>query len=277
MYFNDINEKIIHVDSGKTSALMSCSLAGITYPASEYRIVRSPSKDYIFEYVTSGKGYVETEGEIHEVKAGTFYCLRRGVDLIYYADPDDPYEKIWMYFDGEMIERLFDFFLIGNILIVKCNVFNLFLEVHDALESIPKRDPSNVYADILGLLFKILTTATKDRFFPSTLEMNALDEKIRSYIDSNVYTDLSLDKIADEFGITKMHIIRVFKNKFNITPMQYLLEKKITIAKSLLADTVMPIKEIAELLHYSNTQHFSSSFKNAVGCTPNKYRQSNQG
>ena len=70
-----------------------------------------------------------------------------------------------------------------------------------------------------------------------------------------------------------MHIIRVFKKKFNITPMQYLIDKKIGIAQSLLTGTVMPIKEIAALLRYSNTQHFSSSFKNAVGCTPNKYRQ----
>lgn len=274
MYFNDINEKIIHADSCDTAMVLNCVLAGVTYPNPEYRIPRFPSKDYVFEYIISGKGYIEMYGEKIEVSAGMFYCFRRGTDLLYYSDPDDPYEKIWMNFVGEMPERLFDFFGLDKLFITRRNVLNLFLEIHDALEHISAHDSSDVYADILGLLFRILTSATKDRYFPSTAEMNALDERIRAYIDANIYTDLSLDRISEEFGITKMHIIRVFKNKFSITPMQYLIERKIGIAKSLLTGTVMPIKEIAALLRYSNTQHFSSSFKTAVGCTPNKYRQS---
>ena len=38
----------------------------------------------------------------------------------------------------------------------------------------------------------------------------------------------------------------------------------------------LPIKEISALLHYSNTQHFSSSFRNSVGVTPNRYRQASK-
>lgn len=279
MYFNDINEKIIHADSGKTLPGISCSLAGVTYPNPDYRMVRLPSHEYVFEYVISGRGYIETAGEVIEVCGGMIYCFRRGTSLTYYSDPDDPYEKIWMNFSGEMLERLFDFFLLDGVLAVKCTVLDLFLEIHDRLERISSResreprDPSDVYADIMVLLFKILTSATKARFFPSMIEMNSLEEKVRAYIDNNVYSDLSLDKISEEFGRSKMHIIRVFKAKFGVTPMQYLIDRKISIAKSLLTGTVMPVKEIAALLRYANTQHFSSSFKNIVGCTPNKYRQ----
>lgn len=274
MYFNDINEKIIHADSGENSLMMGCVLAGTTYPNPEYRISRFPSKEYVFEYVISGKGYIEADGERFEVSGGTFYCFRRGTELLYYSDRDDPYEKIWMNFVGEMPERLFDFFSLDSVYISRCNVLDLFLEIHNSLEHIQPNNESNAYADIMTILFRILTTATRDRFFPQSVDKNALDERIRSFIDANVYTDLSLDRISAEFGITKMHIIRVFKNKFGITPMQYLLDRKIGIAKSLLTGTVMPIKEIASLLRYSNTQHFSGSFKSAVGCTPNKYRQS---
>ncbi len=77
------------------------------------------------------------------------------------------------------------------------------------------------------------------------------------------------------FGVSKMHVIRVFRKKFGITPMQYVIERRIGAAKSLLTGTVMPIKEIAALLRYSGTQHFSTSFKSAVGCTPGQYRKSN--
>lgn len=273
LFFNDINEKIIHADTSNLDTSIICSLAGVTYPNPEYHIVRAPSDAYVFEYVISGKGYIEAKGSTTEVSAGTFYCYRRGADLNYYADANEPYEKIWMNFSGEMVARLFDFFFIDNVYTSKCTVYELFLEIHDALEHMEGRDSADVYSDILGLLFRILTVATKPRFFPSAIEMNSLDERIRTYIDSNVYNDLSLDKLSEEFGITKVHVIRVFKAKFGITPMQYLIDKKMGIAKSLLTGTVMPIKEIAILLRYSNTQHFSSSFKNVVGCTPYKFRQ----
>jgi len=274
MYFNDINEKIIYVDISENTPMMGCVLAGITYPNPEYRINRFPSKEYVFEYVISGKGYIESDGQKYEVSRGDFYAFRRGTELLYYADPDEPYEKIWMNFVGEMPERLFTFFSLDSIFIKNCNVLDIFLEIHDALERITAKNKSDTFRDVLNLLFRALTEATKDRFFPSSADKSSLDERIRAFIDANVYTDISLDRISEEFGITKMHIIRVFKNKFGITPMQYLIDRKIGIAKSLLTGTVMPIKEIAALLRYSNTQHFSGSFKSAVGCTPNKYRQS---
>ena len=40
---------------------------------------------------------------------------------------------------------------------------------------------------------------------------NTLDEKILSWLDANIYSDFSLDTVAAEFGVTKMHVIRVFK------------------------------------------------------------------
>jgi len=277
MYFNDKNEKIIFANSGDNALMLGCVLAGITYPNAEYRISRFPSKEYVFEYVISGKGFIEHEGQRFEVSGGTFYCFKRGAELLYYSDNDEPYEKIWLNFVGEMPERLFSFFSLDSLFITQCNVLNMFLEIHDTLSHMNADSESGDYANIMTILFRMLTAATQERFFPDSADKNALDERIRSFIDANVYHELSLDRISEEFGITKMHIIRVFKNKFGITPMQYLIERKIGIAKSLLTGTVMPIKEIAALLRYANTQHFSGSFKSAVGCTPNKYRQAKGG
>lgn len=276
MDFNESTDNIIFRGNGEAVKGIYCTFAGTSQEAPDSRTEYRPSHDYVFEYVRSGRGHIETAVGNIELSEGIFYCFRRGTHITCYADADEPYEKIRMSFGGEMLERLFDFFLIDSVLAEKCCVLDLFFEVHDRLERMNERDSSDAYADIMVLLFRILTSATKKRFFPSELEMNSLDEKIRAYIDSNIYSDLSLDKITQEFGISKMHVIRVFKAKFNVTPMQYLIDRKISVAKSLLTDTVMPIKEIAALLRYSNTQHFASSFKNIVGCTPNKYRQIKQ-
>ena len=273
MYFTDSNEKMIFAQNGNPNGMLDCTLAGVTYPNPEYRIPRHPSSEYVFEYVISGTGHIEYSGEVIDVHAGMFYYIKKGADVVYYADPDDPYEKIWINIDGILVDRLTELFMLCEVFTEEVNVMRQFLEIHDRLEHMTSTNAAETCRQISCLLYEILTEVRKTEFFPDTQDKNALDERIRSYIDSNIYTDISLDLMSEHFGITKMHIIRVFKRKFGITPMQYLIDKKISVAKSLLCGTVMPIKEIAALLRYSNTQHFSSSFKNATGVTPNKYRQ----
>ena len=277
MYFNDHNEKIVYVGSRDADESLSCRLAGVTYPNPDYRMTRCPSREYVFEYVVSGRGCIESHGEVTEVSAGDFYMFRKGAEVTYHADAADPYEKIWLNADGALLSRMCDVFRIAEILVARVNVRDLFLEIHDRLSHSAEEDLSEVHAEILCLLFRILTVATKDTYFPEPARQNSLAERVKAYLDANLYTDLSLDLVAETFGVTKMHVIRVFKKEYGTTPVQYLIGRRIGIAKSLLAGTVMPIREIASLLRYANTQHFSSSFKAAAGMTPGAYRKANIG
>ena len=275
MYFNDHNEKIVYVGSRDADESLCCCLAGVTYPNPDYRMVRYPAREYVFEYVVSGRGYLESHGEVTEVTAGDFYMIRKGAELTYYADAADPYEKIWLNADGALLSRMCDMFRIAETLVSHTNMRDLFLEIHDRLSHSTEADLPAVRAEILCILFRILMLATKETYFPEPARQNSLAERVKGYLDANLYADLSLDQVSEEFGVTKMHIIRVFKKEYGTTPVQYLIERKIGIAKSLLAGTVMPIREIASLLRYANTQHFSSSFKSAVGMTPGVYRKTN--
>ena len=275
MFYNDCNEKIVYVGDRGRSDAFACLLAGVTCPNPEYRMVRSPSREYVFEYVTEGTGYIETAGERIAVSAGTFCLFRKGAELSYGADPAAPYEKIWLNADGTLVSRMCDMFSVGPVMTAEANVLGLFLEIHDRLARMTEENEAEIRREVLCLLFRILTEATKDTFFPPARPKTGLDEKIRAWLDANIYQDFSLDDVAAAFGVSKMHVIRVFRTKFGVTPMQYVIERRIGAAKSLLTGTVMPIKEIAALLRYSGTQHFSTSFKSAVGCTPGQYRKSN--
>jgi len=275
MHSGDTGEKIVYVDNLNKSGSLFCTLAGITSPSPEYKISRYPTKEYIIEFIISGRGYIETAYETVQVSGGTLCVIKKDANVSCYSDPADPYEKIWINLDGEMLRKAVDMFVPSDVYTVRTNVYDLFLEMHSKLAKINDNNQSDMYAEIMALVFRLFTMATKDTYFPRSTDNNSLDEKIRAYIDANVYTDVSLDDISEKFGITKMHIIRVFKKKFGTTPVQYLIDRRVSIAQSLLTSTIMPIKEIASLLRYSNTQHFSSSFKSAVGCTPGKYRQTN--
>ena len=72
MFVNDSNEKIVYVGNREGSHSLYCTLAGVTCPNPEYRMLRYPSRDYIFEYVISGSGYLEYERDGEDIveKAG---------------------------------------------------------------------------------------------------------------------------------------------------------------------------------------------------------------
>ena len=96
--------------------------------------------------------------------------------------------------------------------------------------------------------------------------------KIKSYIESNIDSDISVTTIAKQFYLSETHVIRIFKEKYGITPKQYILKCKIDASKLLLLDTSLQIKEIAMTYHFSDSYHFSHTFKRFMGVSPEKYR-----
>ena len=269
-----INAERNIVFSGEiTSGAISCTAAGITMPVPGRRREYYPAGEYVFEYIAEGRGYVDAVDGEYELSRGMLIAIKKGANLAVVSSTDEPLESVFVNAVGSGVEKLFNFFDIDGIFIKEACVLDIFLEIHDKLGRMDKITQSDTYIDTLALLFKMLSVAHRSAMFPSDGGEKSLAERVRGCIDANIYADISLDSIAEELGISKIHVIRVFKGKYGMPPMQYMMSRKIEVAKSLLRSTVMPISEIAELLKFSNAQHFSGTFKSAVGCTPNKYRK----
>lgn len=97
-------------------------------------------------------------------------------------------------------------------------------------------------------------------------------QKIKQYIENNIDSDISVTSIAKQFYLSETHIIRIFREKYGITPKQYILKTKINASKLLLLDTSLQIKEIAMTYHFADSYHFSHTFKRFTGVSPEKYR-----
>ena len=270
---NESAERNIVFSGEITDGAISCTAAGITMPVPCRRREYYPADEYVFEYVAEGHGTVDTADGEFELTRGMLLTIKKGANLSVVSSSDDPLESVFVNTAGRGVAKLFDYFEMGEVFFTEACVLDIFLEIHDKLDRMDKAHESDTYVDVLALLFKILSVAHRSVMFPSDEGEKSLAERVRGYIDANVYADVSLDVIAEELGISKIHVIRVFKGKYGIPPMQYMMTRKLEIAKSLLRSTVMPISEIAELLKFSNAQHFSGKFKSAVGCTPNKYRK----
>lgn len=101
---------------------------------------------------------------------------------------------------------------------------------------------------------------------------NKLVNNIISWINLNIYENISLNDVAEAFGYDKKYLSRLFKENTGTTVNQLIADKKIEIAKQYLTGSDEYITAIAEKLGYSDAGYFMRLFKKHEGITCSAYR-----
>ncbi len=131
----------------------------------------------------------------------------------------------------------------------------------------------SVSSELKLIAQKILTTYSKAVKEYTLLNYSNNIRKIILFVRKNLTKSFSLDDVAKELFITKEHLSRLFKKEVGITISEYIIKSKIEEAKSLLRSTDYNILNIATLLNFANSSHFSNSFKKVTGISPSDYRK----
>ena len=226
----------------------------------------------VMEYVFEGKGYIECEGKTYIVEAGDFFMLTRYHAHKYYSDPIQPLRKIWVNLAGPFVASLADTLNLTEGVYIKHFDSPRGLEqIHSLLEKYNDTPKPHIMDNIALVVTELMLTMNSSRKTQKVAVSPAILE-IKKYIDSEVNVAATLDDICSGFSINKSYAIATFKKEFGITLYQYMLEKKINTAKSML-DSGESINNIAIALGYSCTQSFTHAFKDATGVSPNAYRE----
>lgn len=98
--------------------------------------------------------------------------------------------------------------------------------------------------------------------------------RVREYIDAHLEESISLKDLADIAGLSMFHFARAFKQSQGQTPNCYTFQRRVERAQTLLADTDLPLSEIAIATGLSDQSHFARRFRDHVGTTPARYRWS---
>lgn len=98
---------------------------------------------------------------------------------------------------------------------------------------------------------------------------------IRRYIDSHYKEPLTLDLLAEEANVNKYYLAHAYKQAYGISPINYLIARRIQEGKRLLAETDLSLSQISGILGFSSASYFSQSFRKAEGISPVEYRKAN--
>ncbi len=96
------------------------------------------------------------------------------------------------------------------------------------------------------------------------------------YMHKHFTERISVEKLAENAGLSMSSLLRHFKRINGSSPKEYLIELRINYACELLDSTRLSVDEIAFNSGFSDSSHFSKELKKMTGVTPSKYRTDRQ-
>lgn len=152
---------------------------------------------------------------------------------------------------------------------------NIFLLVDEIQLGMPN---GNLYAEGLSLaivgLLKHHYSHQSNHILPQSKGLSTAQQtKIREYIDTNLDTDLSIDRLAAEVYISPYHFARLFRETFDMPPHRYVMQMRIARAAHLLhSEQERTITDIALATGFASHAHLTCAFKRHMGQTPTFWR-----
>ena len=104
------------------------------------------------------------------------------------------------------------------------------------------------------------------------LRMNKVTEIIRDYIRENYMYDLSVQDLADKMNYSEPYFCRLFKQSFGQNFTAYLTEYRVSMAKKMLEEPTVNIKDIGKSVGYEDSNYFTKVFRRITGQSPTEYR-----
>lgn len=102
-------------------------------------------------------------------------------------------------------------------------------------------------------------------------------KKTIAIMERHYQSDISMEEIAEELGLHKVSLGRIFKDETGKSLNTYLNQIRVDKAKTMLKDPEFRINDIIYQTGFNNPQSFYYIFKQMTGMTPKEYREGNRG
>jgi AraC family transcriptional regulator len=151
-------------------------------------------------------------------------------------------------------------------------------EVSRLMES--KAEGVGLYIDTLALAMSerlISRQLKRDAPWQGKLSSSALSpvrvHAITEYVDANLCEEINLSHLCALAGMSASNFVRRFSAALGQSPYQFVLSRRIELARRLLSRTDKSIADIALDCGFSHQEHLTNTFRRRVGTTPAAYRK----
>lgn len=246
---------------------------------STYFTERENLNSYLIIFVLSGKGYLEYKGKSYTIYKDQGFFINCMEYQYYKADVSDPFEILWVHFNGGTSHGYYQQFSKNNSPIcsfekntIVPSIIQQLILSHKEMNIRTEPLSSKLIIELLTeFLFTINAPDSSETFLPEYIK------KIMKDLDKSLMEKITLDMLAKKYSINKFHLEKEFKKFIGISPNEYIITNRISLGKELLKYSHIPISEISFKIGIDNVSHFINLFKNREGITPLGYRKKWQG
>lgn len=128
---------------------------------------------------------------------------------------------------------------------------------------------------VIGLLRERIRARDGSVAWMSALKDRALWNALRKMLDTPADPH-SVESLAADAGMSRSSFANRFSQAYGSGPMELLRDLRMRMASSLLADTDLPVKRIAEMVGFRSRSAFTRSFVKSVGASPQSFRSKDQ-
>jgi transcriptional regulator GlxA family with amidase domain len=102
-------------------------------------------------------------------------------------------------------------------------------------------------------------------------------ERLKLDLPSRLREDLTAESLAEIAGVSLRTLQRIFRERFDTTPMSWLMEARLLEAARVIRAGDDPVTKIAYRVGFKDPSHFTRRFKARFGVSPNEYRRGAEG
>lgn len=253
--------------------------------------------DYLLKYIQEGECIVKVSGTEYHLQKGDFCFIQPG-DLHTLRGPSNsitPYVHMDIFFNQyrsqnfPTIQDQDELCQYKHLLQYKLNDLdhiNVPVKLRLAhpitfREKMLKMIEISQNSDVLSILkaqhlaTDLIMTIIRDH---SSLHLQGVEQPqvlswVEAYVSFHMQETITVEDLAQRAQLSPSRFNTVFKQKYGMSPHQYLLNRRVQHVQELLKTTNSSINRIAEYTGFADAQHLSKSFKKLVGCTPGAFRK----
>jgi AraC-like DNA-binding protein len=257
------------------SALLYVQEVGHFRTLAPYFTEREYLNSFLIVYTISGQGCLTYNNHNYELRPNQAFLIDCMEYQHYKTDPEQPWELLWVHFNGTGVTRFYETFAASGTPIVTLPPDSQSPSMLRELMELQQE--RTVRSELVGnrLLVSLLTDLLLALPEIGTSIADA-PEYVRGAIkemEQHYQEKITLDHMADLNSVNKYHLAKEFKRYTGFSPNEFLINIRMSHAKELLKYSALPIADIALEVGIDNVSHFIRLFKDRIDSTPLAFRK----
>lgn len=238
---------------------------------------RENLESYLFFTVQTGSGTLFYKDTTYSLVPGDCVFINCRHKYYHQTAANDLWQLSWVHFDGPTAAAIYSKYIErGGSPVFHPRNLPKYQSILNNLYNIASGSSHVRDMEINTELSSLLTVLMQDAW-PADNSVNQGKKNdllsLKNYLDSNFTEKITLDDLAQRYYINKFYLTRIFKEQFGTSINNYLLDLRITRAKSLLRFSDLTADAIGLECGIGSGYYFSRVFKQVEGISPSEYRK----